>query len=170
MEMLRDLLALSHVPRWVTHPVARPQTVADHSFRVTVITKAILDGLNVEAKDHSNTIMWALVHDGPEAKTGDVPSPLKVHIKATLGSIERKVCSWYVPPDEGSLPDVIVKLADTIEAWTWLRHYGHGFKDRFDGEQIETKLNRRIWSIVAECKDDIPGLEEAVSAVLREVN
>lgn len=168
MGMLEDLLALSHVPRWCTHPVHRPQSVAEHSYRVTVISKAILDGLHVDSQDHANTIMWALVHDGPEAKTGDLPSPIKGMI-SDLDVYEYRVCSWYQRPNPNTCAVAVVGLADTIEALSWLRHYGHGFRDRFDDEQIEHKLQRRIWTEAKKWEEHFVGIEEAVRKVMQTV-
>lgn len=172
MEMLRDLLALSHVPRWTTHPVARPQSVAEHSYRTAAITMAILDALPETSRVHINvqaTVRWAISHDGPEAKTGDVPSPVKAAIgKETLQALELRVCEWYrqeLPEPLGDT-EIIVGLADTIEALSWLSRYGHAFRDRFDSERIETKLTRRIWQQVAESEQDIPGLQVAVQKVM----
>lgn len=167
-DMLKDLLALSHTPRWTTHPVHRPQSVAEHSYRVAVISKAILDGILVDDHKHASTIMWALVHDGPEAKTGDVPSPIK-HAwgREKLYEFERKVCPWYSKPRVDSCAAVVVSLADTIEALSWIKHYGHGLRDRFDDEQIEHQLNRRIWTEAKIQEANFGGIEEAVRRVMQ---
>jgi hypothetical protein len=170
MLKLRDLLALSHTPRWTTHPIHRPQSVAEHSYRVTVIAKALLDEMHVDAVDAYGTIIWALVHDGPEAKTGDIPSPLKSVLgRDALYAFEKQICPWYTKPLPNSCATVVVGLADTIEALSWIKHYGHGLRDRFDDEQIEHQLQRRIWTDAEEQEKNFVGIKEAVKKIMHTV-
>lgn len=168
---LKDLLALSHTPRWTTHPVHRPQSVAEHSYRVAVIAMAIASPLQHGSPwELLDLITWALEHDGPEAKTGDVPSPLKSALgREMLYNFEKQICPWYEKPPANSLAHVVVGLADTIEALSWIKHYGHGFRDRFDDEQIEHQLQRRIWTDVKEQEKNFVGIEEAVRKVMQQV-
>lgn len=167
MEMLKDLLALSHVPRWTTHPVARPQNVADHSFRVTVIAMFICDRLHMSPLEHYLVMRWCLVHDGPEAKTGDIPKTLKRHLP-NLHEIETDVCPWYlVESAVASRVEVIAKLSDWMEALSYLRRYGSGFVDRFDGEKIEDKYKRAIANMLAEVND--PQLSEVVGCIMSRI-
>lgn len=173
MEMLRDLLALSHVPRWTTHPVARPQSVAEHSYRVAVIAMHLASRCNLKVPAMYDVVWWALIHDGPEAKTGDVPSPFKVHIKKQLRDVEFQVCPWYqeavesMALEDDSITPAIVQIADAIEAYSWLHRYGTGFKDRFDRESIEHKLTRTIWTLAEAAPID--GLKDAVRELMSEV-
>ena len=109
---LKDRLTLSYVPRWTIVPMMRQQSVADHSFRVAMITielMAIAYGELgfVPHLDFGAVLHAALLHDEREAITGDIPAPRK--------PVE-------VPHDVCGL---IVKAADIVETRTWLRMWGH---------------------------------------------
>lgn len=151
MSRLVDLLELSHVPRWTTHPVARQQTVADHSFRVAAIARDIAAGFDLMNEDLLAILLWALDHDAPESKLSDMPAPVHALIERTFSAgsfrkLEDAACSWFdgARPEAGSLVDQIVKVADVIEALSWVTIYGTGMKDKFDGRTIEYKLRARL--------------------------
>lgn len=110
---LEALIRLCHVPRWVTVPMARPQSVAEHSFRVAIIALTIQRSMGKMA-EMSSVALAALVHERAEALTGDVPAPNKKGSATDL-----------VNPDvPHSLGDYTLKLADLIEAFSYLGCYG----------------------------------------------
>lgn len=117
---MNDLLALCHVPRWVIVPHIGTQSVAEHTFRVAVIYLELC--LRLDRKVETTDLIWAIVHDGPEAWTGDISGPFK-----TLGC-DDKVAPWWhdyrarVPAAARKL----VKLADMIEAATYIKCRGLG--------------------------------------------
>lgn len=113
--MLNDLLALSHVPRWGIVKMARPQTVADHSFRVAAIT--------FELTAKPEYMAWALVHDIGESRSGDIPSSFKDdYIRAK----ERGSTPWPRRLNPSPEAERMVKLADLIETTTFATMYGQG--------------------------------------------
>lgn len=147
MSRLNDLLDLSHVPRWTTHPVTRPQSVAEHSFRVTVIAREITI-LMSRPELMLEVAEWALDHDGPEAKLGDMPAPVHDMIKFQFGAdavndLEDTACPWYTRP-KSTLVRQIVRVADVIEALSWVTIYGNALNDKFDGQNIGAKLSSRL--------------------------
>lgn len=180
MSRLTDLLHLSHVPRWTITPMSRPQSVAEHSFRAAIIAVELYNRMpykpdfpwwEVEA--------WALVHDGAECKTGDIPSPLKRILEkhVNLDAIDYQLCPW-LDGDEGEISPIakaIVKLSDSLEALSWVVAYGDGARNLYDntGAKIEDALYARI---LEETKDTevkfggrLRGLMEAVCSVIEEV-
>lgn len=173
-----DLLDLSHVRRWQTHPVAKDQSVAEHSYRVCIIALMIYEAMPISSGNkwpfEARLMRWALVHDGPEVKTGDLPNPAKRIIgREAWRKLEFAACPWYeaeVPP-EPSLESVLVGLADTLEALSWLKRYGTGFKDRFNGEHIEGQLHHRIMTEAERAERELgyKGLQEAVCQVMKMV-
>jgi 5'-deoxynucleotidase YfbR-like HD superfamily hydrolase len=111
-----------------------------------------------------------MLHDGPEAKIGDIPSPVKKFIGVTeIARMERTVCDWYEA--EVRKPSAaeysIVHIADSIEALSWISRYGSGFRDRFDGHDIEDGLRKRVH--IEALSSPIEGLAAAVQSVLGEV-
>lgn len=116
--MLRDLLTLSHVPRWAIIDNTKSQTVADHSFRVAAICLELireLRDINV-AVNAEHVLVAALTHDVKEAKSGDIPTPYKRKL-ATYGFLEDEA-------EDLSFEYYLVKIADLIEAITFLNRYG----------------------------------------------
>lgn len=124
--MLTDLLALSHVPRWVIVPHLRPQSVAEHSHRVAVIYLELCARLNLTATVEGLT--WAIMHDGPESRTGDIPAPFKRELDGKLAVGEQRVCPWLDNRDDslGSTTYWLFQLADLIEAYTFIARWGKG--------------------------------------------
>lgn len=122
-EAMNDLLALSIVPRWAIVPMSRPQSVGEHSFRVAVILLELCKRLGIKA-DH-DALVWALTHDGPESRTGDIPSTVPRNL---LTETELAACPWY-RDIIGHIPvrwRMMVKLADLIEAATYVAMWGNG--------------------------------------------
>lgn len=129
--------------------MSRPQTVADHSFRVAVIAWHLANLIGLTNVDFTQMIIWALAHDGPESKTSDLPAPAKELLgRDRWEAMERLACPWLQSVKPSSDIVLIVELADALEALSWIRVYGNGFKDKFDGANIDDKLTNRIRSIL----------------------
>lgn len=122
---LNDLLALSHVPRWSIVSHTRPQSVADHTFRVLVIAVELAEMVGVTL--HANDLIRILYHDGHESWTADLPSPIKSELEKTGYSFDR-VTPWARSTPEFTGPDQerVFELADKIEAYTFIDKYGEG--------------------------------------------
>lgn len=141
---LKQKLRAGHVRRWHIVAMAREQTIAEHMYRVQLITEAFLRALGLFDWNNNitlNAMEWARVHDLPEVVTGDTPSSSKrlyrdsmrahgVELDAML-SVEKladadidelRECVTY----DCILAGDIVKLADMCEAINWLRDVGIG--------------------------------------------
>lgn len=122
---LTDLLALSHVPRWAIVAHSRPQSVADHSFRVAVIYYELCQRLLIPVS--LDGLTYALFHDGPEAHSGDISGPFKRRVRGDVVRAETELTPWL---EEGPPPTLnhvyLIKLADLIEAYTYITKYGQG--------------------------------------------
>jgi len=115
--MVNDILALSHIPRWSTVPHVRSQSVAEHSFAVAAIALALCSRMGLELDRDS--LIYALLHDVEEAATGDTPSYYKRDFPVSSDYV------GYRPTVDPKLRKV-VKLADLIEAYTFIARYGMG--------------------------------------------
>jgi 5'-deoxynucleotidase YfbR-like HD superfamily hydrolase len=146
---MRDLLALAYISRWNVVPLTKGQSVAEHCYRVAVIALELCERLQLDnraaaAWDIGRVLRWSLVHDGPECLTGDLPSQFK-RIMERIGKLDldglwEELCPWY-PAEQGitTVPEeLIVKVADTLEAISWLHAHGtpaslrilHSLEDR----------------------------------------
>lgn len=71
LEFLRDVGELKMIPRtgWVQAGVKEPESVADHSFRTTLLAMILSDQMGL---DTEKVVRMALIHDLAESRTGDL--------------------------------------------------------------------------------------------------
>lgn len=139
--MLLDLnqkMRAGHVRRWHIVAVSREQTVAEHSYRVQLITEHLLKAIGAYNWNNRITLdamEWARVHDIAEVITGDMPSNTKGLLGKYGGAEAYAMMSqdidgfgrWADSEDEDDvLVKEIVKLADLLEAADWLGMVGVG--------------------------------------------
>lgn len=119
---IKDLMKLCYVPRWGVVPMARAQSVAEHSFRVAALTSLMAERLGLHSIERLKAVMLALQHDGDEVTTGDIPGNFKKLLdtgtRASILGVIQDLNPWMSP-----LPDfklrAVVKAADLAEAWLW---------------------------------------------------
>lgn len=102
------VLHQSYVQRWVVAPMYRPQSVAEHAYRVTLIARHLATELGLDVNERNVVTGMALFHDAPEVLTGDMPGP-------------GKAVQWPLLDPLSSL----VKVADAIETGTWFLLWGN---------------------------------------------
>jgi 5'-deoxynucleotidase YfbR-like HD superfamily hydrolase len=149
MQSYRDLLKLSHVPRWSIIDTVKDQSVGEHTFRVMAIAitlrgKFLLNGINV---DKSTLLEVALIHDIDEAKTGDIPTPFK-----------RKGGA----PRFFNVENQIVKIADYMEALIFLFRYG------LKTDQLEKDIRNNLEEFVDSYFPDQEWLRLVIKAMVIE--
>lgn len=131
-----QLMRSGHVKRWQIVRVAREQTIAEHMYRVWLITEMLCKAVGTPEELGSRACAWALVHDLPEVVTGDIATPTKKamrdHLKVDdpMRTIELSLSDSYARvwheakavPASGNWPSAyeLVKLADLIEAHCFL--------------------------------------------------
>jgi putative hydrolase of HD superfamily len=133
VDALVALDPLADLPRtgWLLRGVRPCESIADHSYFVAVTVMLLVDALRAEGVqvDGEKALRLALVHDTPEAKTGDVPMPQKTPaMDAALEELEGQIALRILPPlqasawreaeDCSSLEARLVKAADKIQMMT----------------------------------------------------
>lgn len=133
VDTLVGLDPMADLPRtgWLLRGVRPCESIADHSYFVAVTVMLLVDALRDEGLtvDGEKALRMALVHDAPEAKTGDVPMPQKTpRVDAALEELEAQLASrllpepqaqaWREGEDGQSLEARIVKAADKIQMMT----------------------------------------------------
>ena len=148
VDLLVNLNPLSELPRtgWVLRGVANPETIAAHSHGVAVVAMCIVDALREagETVDGERVLRLALLHDAPEAATGDVPMPVKTPglqsaLKAAEGALADRLLGRYAEAfheveKKESLEARIVKASDKIQMMIKLLCYtkqGRGSLEEF---------------------------------------
>lgn len=76
MPFQRELRDLAYVPRWSIVRVAKPQSVAEHSFFTAIYSLQIARLIHWVA-EYAPLVELALWHDAEECFTGDAPGPVK---------------------------------------------------------------------------------------------
>jgi putative hydrolase of HD superfamily len=130
IDTLLGLDPLADLPRtgWLLRGVRPCESVADHSYGVALVALLLTDAVRDEgeAVDGERVLRMALVHDAPEARTGDVPMPSKTaeSVRA-LAEVEERLARELLPGDladawreaeQGtSLEARIVKAADKVQ-------------------------------------------------------
>ena len=162
--VMNDLLALSHVPRWSIIRHSGQQSVSDHSFRVTVIFMELC--LRLGRPDMSCLgVIWAIVHDGPEAWVGDIPKPFKTR------DAESSVTPWWhdfkrrIPADVQAL----VKLSDLIEGATWISGRGLGHHAAHAAVKLKREALEKAREVAGQVDCGPDQLEEIVNILIADI-
>ena len=145
---LHQLLRCRHVKRWHIVRVARDQTVAEHSWAVTMIARHLCDrlGLFLSPSDMLMMVEWSLMHDATETVIGDLPTPTSEVVGRWMRDKEMAISTawgvrhaWASSAMDG-LPLEIVKMADIIEAISFLDDDAVGAH----AERVELALRARL--------------------------
>lgn len=114
-EQTRDRLNLSYVQRWIVAPTYRTQSVADHTFRVMVIARQLMnEKLGGRLLSPERVLIAAMDHDQDEAHSGDIP-----------GTYKDSHGKEWPHPVTLDLASIVVKVADSMETYTWWMAWGH---------------------------------------------
>jgi putative hydrolase of HD superfamily len=103
LDQLDALAPLGDLPRtgWVLRGCLPAESIAAHSLQVALLVAALTDALRAEGHtvDGERALRMALVHDAPEARTGDVPMPMKTEALAReLHALEGILAAQLLPP------------------------------------------------------------------------
>ena len=135
---LSEQLRASHVKRWHIVNTSRVQTLAEHSFNVSVIAGSLAARLRwpglLVYESKLNLLNWALTHDLIEVKTGDIPTPTKKVLSEVSGTnileqMESKVdyeAMMLYRQIRNTDIEYIVKVADLLEALNFLADHAVG--------------------------------------------
>lgn len=131
-------LRLPSIQRWQIVEVSKPQSVADHTFRVWLLATHLWDTLFPvphNSLDRATLERWALFHDVDEVVTGDIPSTVKQTLnRAVPGAVARlkqAVHEQHFPSIEAmfrgqmnTTVERVVDICDIVEAMLYIRKYG----------------------------------------------
>lgn len=118
---LIDKLRLMQVKRYPICHVNREQSVAEHSFNVTLIAVE-LARVTRDQNLINEVVAYAISHDIEEVYTGDIPSSFKRQLRAECPSVSPLLDGY---PDRASdAVKAIVKLADYLEAIYYIKEFG----------------------------------------------
>lgn len=175
-----EQLRACHVRRWHIVQTTREQTLAEHSFAVAVIAGSLAAKMRypglVKFETQLALLRWALYHDLMETRTGDTPTPFKRALEAASseGVIER--AERLIDPEatgayrsvKGTEIEMIVKLADLVEAIFFLQDNGSGQHAR----EVLAGLHRSLTAAVDDAARAYPALlvRDAVRQVCADIH
>jgi 5'-deoxynucleotidase len=147
----RDVYRASHVRRWHVVNVHRQQSLAEHMWLVAMTAFEIAKRLKVErvgAPLSMDEFLYAMEHDLPEVRYGDIPTPGKRMIRAEGEDLNRvesnltRVPLNYDPNGEvSSIGLDIVKLADVFEGVFFIEENGYGRHAEAVAHDARAKFN-----------------------------
>lgn len=169
---LLALVPLDDLPRtgWTLRGIESPESVAGHILGVAHVALALGPHMT-PALDLGRVLAMALVHDAPEAVTGDLPRPAARHLpsgakKAMEAGVARELLSplssaatdayaEYI--DQGTREARFVKLCDKIQLGVRLVAY----------EQAGRRGLNEFWSGLALGDDsaDFPAAQDLLQAL-----
>jgi hypothetical protein len=152
IRMLTDVLNLSYVPRWTIVSMLRPQSVAEHSFRVATIVAALHNLLDFPSKLFYESTFYALTHDAHESYSSDLPSPFKTSIgRSHIHAAEEDYTYWR--PEYSDQAKAISKLADVIEGYTWWqRHRDRNFQHPWINPDGSGPIECNLHTVINQCQ------------------
>lgn len=116
-----EKMRVSHVSRWQIVRTARTQTLAEHLYRVWLLVREFGPRARLTPEEQKAAEEFALLHDLPEVKTGDIATPVKSMLPP-LDHIEGQYSHEYLDAmaacNRKSLR--LVKLCDLVEALCFL--------------------------------------------------
>ncbi|KUH33508.1 oxetanocin [Thermococcus celericrescens] len=138
---------LKKLPRtgWLLRGVSNPESIADHSYRVALITLFLADELRAKGVeiDVERALKIAVLHDLAEARVTDIPLTAQYYLDK--GKAEKKAAMelfiktpnpreyfrlWREYEEGLSLEGRLVKFADKLEMLVQALEYEKaGFKD-----------------------------------------
>lgn len=157
VQQARVMYAARNVWRWSIVNIARRQSVAEHSYLVTVLGLCLYDQC---IKQHSlleraGMTTYLLQHDSEEALLGDIPATVKLalerrspgiitQIKRDLGAEVKHAHSFDRTPIQA-----LVKIADYVEALKFATENGAP-------EHVTDFVNAHLLDTIARGVDSFP--------------
>lgn len=142
---INDLYRMADIKRWHIVQMNQKQSVAEHSFFVTLLVMRIAGAIGAPV---GRCVQCALLHDAEEAWTGDIPSPLNtgnsLPIKEMMGDM-------YID-NIAPITRYVVKICDLAESIKFLRRNGHSRHC----DMIEEQSLEKLWDLVGNCADEYP--------------
>lgn len=160
---ISKMLDLDSVKRWTMVNTAASSTVASHSFNVAVIGMAIWTNLHVKVGYSERDVCYhAIMHDRVEAYSGDIATPVKRAMREA--GFDANGSTYGAPEEVGPTEHIcaLLKIADKIENWNFIRQYGVGDRARVAERYCQTDLHDALNS----ADED---LQQAAKKVLIEI-
>ena len=144
---LAELLRASHIKRWGIVQHVGTQNIAEHMYRVWTMVRHLGPKVALHPEEQQKAELLALLHDVPEIRTGDSPTPIKVpEFKAHLAEVEREIypelAELHTSCEKKTLD--LLKFCDTAEAVLFLQVNGVGQHAQSVMLLLEKQMEERL--------------------------
>jgi 5'-deoxynucleotidase YfbR-like HD superfamily hydrolase len=142
-----EFLRASHISRWGIVQTAHRQTIAEHMYRVWLLVRSWGPAAGLNPSEQRDAELLALMHDLPEIRTGDAPTPHKTPaVKEYLSGLEEQICPELRVVEVFASDRVkdLLKFCDTAEAVLFLKVNGLGQHAANVQELLEQQMLSRL--------------------------
>lgn len=141
---LETVMRLHAVKRWHMIDTTRQQTLAEHSANVAILAMHIAMTAPIFVFDSYPLVAAAaLIHDIPEAFTGDVPSHTKRHIDK-LDALEDLVTPAHLHIPVSPATAAMIKLCDLADGIRFIRLHGVDMTARHAQKGLEDQYRAKM--------------------------
>ena len=141
---LETVMRLHAVKRWHMIDTTRQQTLAEHSANVALLAMTIAGTAPINYFDTKVVVAAAaLVHDIPEAFTGDIPTHTKRHLEG-LDGLEEDVTPKELRIVISPATATLIKLCDLADGIRFIRLHGVDLTARHAQEGLEEQYVKKI--------------------------
>lgn len=121
---LESVMRIQAVKRWHMIDTTRTQNLAEHSANVAMLAMLIALTASIEFFDtYTHVGAVALVHDLPEAFTGDIPSHTKKMLSG-VDALERLVTPRHFILEARTSTMMLIKMCDIADGIRFIRLHG----------------------------------------------
>jgi len=137
---LESVMRIQAVKRWHMIDTTRTQNLAEHSANVAMLAMLIASTTTIEFFDTYTYVgAVALVHDLPEAFTGDIPSHTKKMIDG-INVLERLVTPRNFILEARTSTMMLIKMCDIADGIRFIRLHGVDMTAAHAQEGLEEQM------------------------------
>lgn len=169
-----NILGLGEIVRYNNKAKIKEENVAEHTFYVTTTILRVCDHYKITLADRLKALEFGIVHDIPEAITGDLPYDLKLNnpeiiphlVKAEFVALEKnfpehlETYKKYIEEEkQETIPAIIVKLADANSVLQYSSREIELGNQSADMKQINESSYERVSTLVKKLESKLGGEE-----------
>ena len=139
---LESVMRIQAVKRWHMIDTTRTQNLAEHSANVAMLAMLIASTSSGEFFDTYTYVgAVALVHDLPEAFTGDIPSHTKKMLNG-VDALERLVTPHHFVLEARTSTMILIKMCDIADGIRFIRLHGVDMTAAHAQEGLEEQMQK----------------------------
>jgi len=147
---VETVMRIHSVKRWHMIDTTRQQTLAEHSANVALLAMTIAMNAPIGVfGDPFVVAAAALVHDIPEAFTGDIPTHTKKHLEG-LDDLEKAVLHDNFQIRTSANQSTLIKICDIADGIRFIRLHGVDLTARHAREGLEAQFEKRFEAVVGQ--------------------